>query len=181
MLYSLSADVYQDLTNMYDNSHCKYDTTNSKLLTDLVPNNVQLCSTISLLTLAAREVYNSGVWQHATLMCRTWTSSIYDFTGNAIDLNFKHRDKDKGFWAYRFASCGSTKLLISSPVFSSYVSVIGGVPYYQIDNGLLKGEYTISEIAKSNQRFMMDAVFPSEPRMFADDRVEYMIPYTLIL
>jgi|AGFS01.1.fsa_nt_gi hypothetical protein len=180
MLYCLTQDVYSDIMAMQGHLHSKYDTTNCKFL-DILPEHVRLCEINSLIFAAARHIRNANEWQHATMVVRYWCSTNNPFSSDVVDKNFEYKDGEKGFWAYRYAACSSSKLLVSTELFSTYISVIGEVPYYEIDNELSKGEYTIEEIAKSNQKFKMDALFPPNPNMFADLNVDYKIPYSLII
>lgn len=180
MLYCLSKDLYDDLVAVKHHEHCKYDETNSGLMFDLVPKECKLVSTLPMILTAARQLREGIAWQNSTLMARMWISTIYPFSSDVIDLDFKHQDIDEGYWEYWYASIGAKKLYISKPYFSKMIKVNGGVPRYCIDDGLAEKEYTLTEIAESNQHFKLNAVFPAEPRMFADDNVEYMIPYNII-
>lgn len=180
MLYCLSRDIYDDLMAVKHHEHCKYDDTNSCLMLDLVPEECKMVSTLSMILSATQRLRSERNWQNATLMARNWVSTMHPFTSDIMDLDFKHKDIDEGYWEYIYAALGAKKLFISKSYFSHAIKVNGGVPYYCIDDGLSVKEYTISEIAQSNQYFKLGAVFPAEPRMFADDNAEYMIPYNII-
>lgn len=179
MLYCLTRDLYDDIMIMSEHIHSKYDETNCMFI-PFLPEHVRICSTFSLQTYAAKKIYDSMLWQYSTFIVRNWISTLHPFEGLITDLDFKHRETDHGFWEYKFSHCTHDKVYFSKSYFSSEISVVGGVPYYNVDDGLLKKEYTITEIAKSNQKFKMDAVFPPNPNMFSGADVEYIIPYSLI-
>lgn len=180
MLYCLSRDLYDDLVAVKYHEHCKYDDTNSCLMLDLVPKECKMVSTLSMILAASQRLRLEMNWQNATLIARNWVSTMHPFTSDIMDLDFKHQDTDEGYWEYVYAALGAKKLFISQSYYSNAIKVKGGVPYYCIDDGLSVQEYTITEIAESNQYFKLSAVFPAEPRMFADDNAEFMIPYNII-
>lgn len=179
MLYCLTSDLYNDMEIMFEHSSNKYDSSNCKFL-DFVPSDVRMCRTFTLITEAVRHLRETHQWQGSFLMVRNWISSVYPHEDDTTNLYFKHRDTDEGFWEYRFVALGYQTFRYSSTSFSSNISVIGGVPHYTVDDGLQVGEYTITEIAKSNQYFKMASVFPANPNMFAGTDVEYIIPYSLL-
>lgn len=179
MLYCLTADLYNDMEIMFEHTSNKYDSTNCKFI-DFVPSNVRMCTTFTLVTEAIRHLLKTGNWQDSFLVVRNWISTVHFHQGNTTDMNFQYRDDDEGFWEYRFVALGYESFRYSKSSFSSQISVIGGVPHYTVDDGLQVGEYTITEIAKSNQYFKMAAVFPANPNMFAGTDVEYIIPYSIL-
>lgn len=180
MLYCLSRDIYDDLVAVKHHEHCKYDDTNSCLMLDLVPEECKMVSTLSMILAATQRLRSERNWQNATLMARNWVSTMYPFSSDTMDLDYKYNDVDEGYWEYIYAYLGAKKLFISKSYYSHAIKVNGGVPYYCIDDGLSVQEYTLAEIASSNQYFKLGAVFPAEPRMFAGDNAEYMIPYNII-
>lgn len=181
MLYCLSRDIFDDLVAVKNHEHSKYDGTNAcHFVLDNQPKECKLVSTLPMILAAARQLRDRMEWQNASLIARMWVSTMYPFSSDVIDLDFKHQDIDEGYWEYWYASLGAKKLFISKGYFSNAIKVNGGVPRYCIDDGLSVKEYTLSEIEQSNQYFKLSAVFPAEPRMFADDNAEYMIPYNII-
>ncbi|AZU98079.1 hypothetical protein SEPL_290 [Salmonella phage SE_PL] len=180
MLYCLTRDVYNDLMAMQMHLSAKYDTTNCKYL-DIIPHNVRLCKTESLIFKAVSKLYNNGDYYNHHLIIRNWCSTIHPFTSDTTDMHFQYPENDIGFWEYTYVALGAKKVFISNTMYSKYISVNGGVPYYRIDDGLSEKEYTLAEIAASNQKFKLDAVFPAEPNMFSETNLEYMIPYSLII
>lgn len=179
MLYCLSGDLYDDLKALRNHKDCKYDSTNMSNLVGLVPQECKYVSRLSYIMTAAKHLYNTNAF-NACIIARSWISEQYPSQRGSVDLDHKYQDGDSGYWEYVYTSLASKKIFVSKAMYSKKISVRDGVPYYCIDHGLTIEECTLAEIEKSDQYFKFEAVFPANPRMFAEDQVEYMIPYNLI-